>query len=76
MESPEKRFVTAVLVPLAVVATMLVIIVGIGLLLLALAEVKHEYLGIKEPLSVLAALIIAGAILGGATLLARRGTRT
>ena len=50
-----------------------VVIIGIGLLLLALAEAKHEYLGIKEPLSVLAALVIAGAILGGAALAARRG---
>ena len=73
MESPEKRLVTAVLVPLAVVASMAVVIIGVGLLLLALAEAKHEYLGIKEPLSVLAALVIAGAILGGAALAARRG---
>ena len=75
-ESPAKRLVTAVLVLLAVVVSMAVIIIGIGLLLLALAEAKHEYLGIKEPLSVLVALAMAGAILGGAALVARRGPKS
>lgn len=76
MESPAKRLRLAALVPLVVLGFMVLVIGGIGILLLALAEVKHEYLGIREPLSVLAALIIASAILGGATLLARRGART
>ena len=75
MESPEKRLLTATLVLLAVVASMAVIIIGTGLLLLALAEAKHEYLGIKEPLSVLVALIMAGAILGGAAVAARLGRK-
>ncbi len=76
MESPEKRLLTAFLVPLAVLLFMAVIIIGTGTLLVVLAEAKHEYLGVKEPLAVLAALVISSAILGGSALAARMGGKS
>lgn len=75
-ESPGKRLAIAALVLFASLASMAVIIIGTGLLLLALADAKHEIWGIKEPLSVLMALLMAAAILGGAALAARRGRQS
>ena len=76
MESPEKRMLTAFLVPLAVLLFMAVVIIGTGTLLIALAEAKHDYLGVKEPLAVLVALILASAILVGSALAARMGGKS
>jgi hypothetical protein len=67
---------TAFLVPLAVLLFMAVVIIGTGTLLIALAEAKHDYLGVKEPLAVLVALILASAILGGSALAARMGGKS
>ena len=75
-ESPEKRALMGLLVPLGVLSFMALVIGSIGVLLLFLAGLQHEYLGVKEPLSVLVALLLAGGILGGAALLARRRSGT
>ena len=65
------RLLSALWVPVLVVIATAAMIIGIGELLLALADVKHELLGVKEPISVLVALLIAVAILLGATWVAR-----
>ena len=76
MESPGRRLLLALLVPLSLLSFMAVIIVGTGLLLLALADAKEELYSVREPYAVVVALLIAVAILGGAALLARRGSGT
>ena len=67
------RLLSALWVPVVVIIATAAMIIGVGELLLALADVKPELGGIKEPISVLVALIIAAAILLGATWVARRG---
>lgn len=67
------RLLSSFWVPVVVLIATAAMIGGIGELLLWLAEIKHEIAGIKEPYSVLVALILAGAILVGATWLARSG---
>ncbi|MBI2936074.1 MAG: hypothetical protein HYY31_04625 [Chloroflexi bacterium] len=65
----------SLLVPLVVLAFVTVVIGGIGILLLALADVKEELVGMREPWSVIGALIIAVAILGISSLLANGGAK-
>ena len=71
----QDRITSAIWVPVLVIIVTAAIIIGIGELLLALAEVKdHVTIGgiqVNEPLSVLVALIISVAILAGAAFLAR-----
>ena len=69
------RLLSALWVPVLVIIVTAAIIIGVGELLLALADVKHEISGVKEPFSVLIALVIAVAILLGATWAARGGRR-
>ena len=73
----QDRFTSAMWVPVLVVIATAAIIIGIGELLLALATVQeHVTVGggeVNEPLSILAALIISGVILGGGAWLARGG---
>ena len=73
----QDRITSAIWVPVLVIIVTAAIIIGIGELLLALAEVKdHVTIGgiqVNEPLSVLVALIISVAILAGAAFLARGG---
>ena len=69
------RLRLALLIPLGVLAFAAVVIGGIGLLLLGMAELREEKLmGMKEPLAVIVALLLAVVVLGGAALLARRGS--
>jgi hypothetical protein len=75
MESPGRRLLLALLVPMGILAVMTTVIAGTGLLLLELAHVKEELYNVREPYAVVVALLIAAAILGGAALLARRGSR-
>ena len=65
------RLLSALWVPVLVVFATTILIIGIGELLLALAHVQHELMGVKEPISVLVALLLATAILLGATWVAR-----
>ena len=74
MESPEKRLLMALLVPLGALAAMAIVIGGLGVLFLALAHAKHELYSVKEPLAVIVALIVSGGILAAAALLARRSS--
>lgn len=71
------RLLSSLWVPVLVLALVAVIVVAIGELLLALAEVNPEVvlggITVAEPLSVLVAMLIAIAILGGGAILARRG---
>ena len=76
MESPGRRLFLALLVPVGILAVMAIVIVGVGLLLLELADAKEELYNVREPYAVVVALLIAAAVLGGATLLARRGSGT
>ena len=74
----QDRIMSAVWVPVLVVIVTAAIIIGIGELLLALAEVKdHVTIGgiqVNEPWSVLVALLISGAILAGAAFLTKGGS--
>ena len=70
-ESPLHRLKLALLIPLASIVGAAIVIGITGILLLVLAEAKHEILGVKEPYAVAAALILACAVLGGAAILAR-----
>jgi hypothetical protein len=72
METPGRRLLLAFLIPLGILTSMAVIIIGIGLLLLELAHAKEELYSVPEPYAVVGALLIASAILAGATLIARR----
>ena len=71
------RLLSPLWVPVLVMAVVVAIVVGIGELLLALAEVNPEVVlgGIKvaEPWSVLVAMLIAIVILAGGAILSRRG---
>lgn len=69
------RLLSALWVPVVVIVVTAALISGIGELLLALAKVKPEAGAVKEPISVIVALIIAMIILLGATWLARGGRR-
>ncbi len=71
------RLLSSLWVPVLVLVVVAVIVVGIGELLLALAEVNPEVvlggIEVAEPLSVLVAMLIAAAILAGGAILSRRG---
>ncbi len=73
----QDRIMSAIWVPVLVLIVTAAIIIGIGELLLALAEVQEKVtiggIQVKEPWSVLVALIIAAAILAGAAFLAKGG---
>ncbi len=68
------RLLSALWIPVLVIIVTAAFIIGIGELLLFLAEVQPEAAGVKEPISVIVALILAVAILLGATFLARGGS--
>ena len=65
------RVALAGIVPVTVVIATALMITGLGVLLLDFAHMKDEIVTVKEPLAVLAALIVASLILAGAALLAR-----
>jgi len=67
------RLLSALLLPLAVIAFVILLVVGIGESLLALARVMPELGGIKEPLSIAVALLLTVLILGVSTFVAGRG---
>ena len=67
------RLLSAFWVPVSVLIATAAIIAVIGELLLWLAHMKYEIVGVKEPYAVLVALILAGAILVVAAWLARNG---
>ncbi len=69
------RLLSALWVPVLVVTVTAALIIGVGELLLALADVKHEISGVKEPISVIVALAISVVILLVATWAARGGRR-
>jgi hypothetical protein len=75
METPQRRFFLALLIPVGVLAFMATLIGGLGVLLLALSGVQEKLLGVHEPYAVVGALIISAGILGGAALVARRVPR-
>ena len=68
------RILSALLVPLVAILCTAAIVVGIGELLLFLAEIMPELGGVHEPLSIAAALLMTGAILGIAALISRVGS--
>ncbi len=72
----QERLFSAFWVPVLVVLLTIGLIVGIGELLLALADVKEEVGGVKEPYAVLMALALSLIVLIGATVLARPGRKT
>ncbi len=71
----QDRIMSAIWVPVLVLIVTAAIIIGIGELLLALAEVQEKVtiggIQVKEPWAVLVALIIAAVILAGAAFLAK-----
>lgn len=71
------RLLSAFWVPVLVLAMIAGIVIGVGELLLALAEVNPKVtfgsIEVAEPLSVLVALLIAIGILAGGAVLSRRG---
>ena len=71
------RLLAPLWVPVLVITVVAVLVVGIGELLLALAEVTPEVvlggIEVAEPWSVLVAMLIAIVILAGGAILARRG---
>lgn len=71
------RLLSPLWVPVLVMAVVAAIVVGIGELLLALAEVNPEVvlggIEVAEPWSVLVAMLIAIVILAGGAILSRRG---
>ena len=71
-DSPLHRLKLALIIPLASIFGAAIIIAATGVLLLVLAEAKHEVLGVKEPYAVAAALILAIVVLVGAAILASR----
>ena len=68
------RLLSALWVPVLVVIVTVAMIIGVGELLLALAELQPVAVGVREPISVVVALILAIVILLGATFLARGGS--
>ena len=70
------RVALAFFVPMGVVLASVLAISGLGVILLAFADYKEKLIGVAEPYAVVAALLISVAILGGATVLARRGPST
>ena len=62
----------ALLIPIGVVLVVFLLIVGIGEVLLGLATIMHHFGDVKEPLSVLAALVLAAFVLLIAAVMARR----
>lgn len=73
----QDRIMSAIWVPVLVMIATAIIIIGIGELLLALAEVQEKVtiggILVKEPWAVLVALLLAAAILAGAAFLAKGG---
>ena len=73
----QDRIASAIWVPVLVIIVTAAIIIGIGELLLALADVQEKVtiggIQVKEPWSVLVALLIAAGILAGAAFLTRGG---
>ena len=69
------RLFSAFWVPVVVIIATAALIIGIGELLLALAHVQEKWLGVKEPLSVIVAMVLAAAILLGATWIAKERRR-
>ena len=67
------RVALALIIPMGVVLAAVLMISGLGVILLMVAHEKEELIGIVEPYAVVVAMLIAVFILGGATLLARRG---
>lgn len=71
------RLLSAFWVPVLVLAMIAGIVIGVGELLLALAEVNPKVtfgsIEVAEPLSVLVAILIAIGILAGGAVLSRRG---
>ncbi len=72
----QDRLFSALWVPVLVVLVTGAIVVGIGELLLALADVEEKIGAVKEPYAVLVALLLAFAVLIGAAVLARGGRNT
>ena len=74
----QDRIASAIWVPVLVMIVTVAIIIGIGELLLALADVQEKVtiggIQVKEPWSVLVALLIAAAILAGAAFLTKGGS--
>ena len=68
------RLFSALWVPVTVVLVTAMLIIGIGELLLALAHLKEKWMGIAEPISVAAALIIAVLILAVCTWMAQKNS--
>ncbi len=69
------RLLSAFWVPVLVIIATAAIVIGIGELLLKLASIEPEMSGVKEPFSIIVALILAVGILLGATFLARESDR-
>ena len=71
------RLLSAFWVPVLVLAMIAGIVIGVGELLLALAEINPKVtfgsIEVAEPLSVLVAMLIAIGILAGGAVLSRRG---
>ncbi|MSQ21728.1 MAG: hypothetical protein EXR53_00240 [Dehalococcoidia bacterium] len=67
------RLLSAIWVPVLAIIATAAIVIGVGELLLKLASLKPEMSGVKEPFSVIVALVLAVGILLGATFLARDG---
>ena len=71
------RLLSSFWVPVLVLAIVAGIVIGVGELLLALAEVNPKVtlggIEVAEPLSVLVAMLISIAILAGGAVLSRRG---
>ena len=69
----QDRLFSSLWVPVLVVLITVAFIVGIGELLLVLAEVEEKIGAVKEPYAVLVALLLALIVLIGAAVLARGG---
>ena len=69
----QERLFSSLWVPVLVVLIIVAIIVGIGELLLVLADVEEKIGAVKEPYAVLVALLLALIVLIGAAILARGG---
>ena len=68
------RVALAFVVPLGVLLVAALLISGLGVVLLAFADLREKLGGVAEPYAVAAALLVSVGILAGGTLLARRGS--
>lgn len=71
----QERLFSAFWVPVLVILLAIGIITGIGELLLAMAKVKEELSGVKEPYAVIVAIALALLVLFVATIVARSGRK-